>query len=163
MPVSALPEWRNVHRPCQPFQVFLSTGHSGYETQQLSECYKNKLSFLTCFLTQGLKGIHFLWRMFPKCTESLENAYFPFKNKYVNLLGYGISVFLSWFLLVLFFCFLSFKGMGHDSALWEQMTPLWQWGWNGLLLRCLPTLSVLFQKIQGFFLAEKPWNIQKVA
>lgn len=81
VPVPALPERRDVHRPRQSFQVLLPTRNSGYEAQQLSECYKREFSSLTTgFMRHGLKGTHYvLWRMFPKYTESLEIHIFSLK------------------------------------------------------------------------------------
>lgn len=133
VPVSALPEWRNMYRPRQSFQVLLSTRNPGYEAQQLSECYKSEFSFLTTgFMMQSLKGMHyFLWRMFPKRAESLEIHIFSLQ---INAPFFFFSSLIPFF---------SLKGIGHDIVLWECMIHLWQWEWTRLPLRSLPILSAL--------------------
>lgn len=134
VPVSALPEWRNMYRPCQSFQVLLSTRNSGYEAQQLSECYKSEFSFDCWFHDTESKGnALFSLKNVPKVQWIPWDTCFLFKNKHC---------FSSSFLF-LFFAFFSFKGIGHDSVLWECMIRLWQWGCIRLPLRSLPTLSVL--------------------
>lgn len=114
MPVSALPQRRNVYRSHRSLQVLLPARNSGYEAQQLTDCCKSGLSFQTTgFMTQSLKGMcSFLWRMFPKCTESLEMHIFSLK---INAAFFSSS----------------FKGMGHDRVLLQCMISLCYCGWAG--------------------------------